>query len=107
MDFQDPDLEKIYAFGRLLITKLTLEGACGPLAIDDEVRLAYYRLSKTYEGNTSLTPGDTARVGGPGLLRPSDVLGRSIRSGARRRGGYRPVRTSGACPSFRLSSRAA
>jgi type I restriction enzyme R subunit len=33
--------------------------------IDDEVRLAYYRLSKTYEGSPTLTAGETAPVGGP------------------------------------------
>jgi type I restriction enzyme R subunit len=65
VDFQDAELEKLYAFGRLLITKLTVQGPGGPLVLDDEVRLAYYRLSKTYEGDSSLSPGETAPVGGP------------------------------------------
>lgn len=79
VNFQDADLEKLYAFGRLLITKLTVEDdGCGPVLIEDEVRLAYYRLSKTYEGCVSLAPGDTAPVTGPtavgtGRLKEADL----------------------------------
>jgi type I restriction enzyme R subunit len=53
----------------------TLLRAKERLALGDEVRLAYYRLSKTYGGNTSLTPGDTAPVGDPtavGTGRPTE-----------------------------------
>ena len=51
MNFHDPDLEKLYAYGRLLITKLTDEGGHTPFTLDDEVRLAYYRLQRTSEGS--------------------------------------------------------
>lgn len=65
MNFHDADLEKLYAYGRLLITKLTDEGGRTPFTLDDEVRLAYYRLQRTGEGSASLQPGDTATVAGP------------------------------------------
>lgn len=65
VNFHDIDLERLYAFGRLLITKLETPGACGPVDIADDVRLAYYRLSMTHEGNVALSPGETATVSGP------------------------------------------
>jgi type I restriction enzyme R subunit len=65
VNFADPDLEKRYAFGRLLITKLKIEDGSGPLFIDDDVRLAYYRLTKTHEGSAALMPGDSTPVSGP------------------------------------------
>ena len=65
VDFKDPDLEKLYAFGRLLITKCTIDDDDSSVIIDDEVKLAYYRLTKTHEGTSSLTPGETATVSGP------------------------------------------
>lgn len=77
VSFQDVDLEKLYAFGRLLITKLTIEGdEAAPVLLDDEVRLAYYRLSKTYEGCVSLSPGEGEPVSGPtavGTGRPKEA----------------------------------
>ncbi len=65
VNYGDPDLEKLYAFGRLLITKLKIDDGNEPLFIDDDVRLAYYRLTKTHEGSASLRAGETATVGGP------------------------------------------
>ncbi len=65
VDFRDPALEKLYAFGRLLITKLNLDDGDGPLLLDDEVKLSYYRLTKTHDGSASLSPGDTSTVTGP------------------------------------------
>ncbi len=64
VDFRDADLEKLYAYGRLLITKLEIDNG-GPVRIDDEVKLAYFRLNKTFEGSTSLAAGETATVSGP------------------------------------------
>src|SRR5262249_39397363 len=75
VDFQDIDLEMLYAFGRPLITKVTIKGDGGPVRLDEEVRLAYYRLSMTYEGGVSLAPGETATVSGPtqvGTGRPEE-----------------------------------
>ncbi|HMP57769.1 MAG TPA: DEAD/DEAH box helicase family protein [Gemmatales bacterium] len=65
VNFADPDLEKRYAFGRLLITKLKIDDGDGPLFIDDDVRLAYYRLTKTHEGSAALLPGEGVPVSGP------------------------------------------
>lgn len=75
VNFQDAELEKLYAFGRLLITKLSIDDGDGSVFIDDEVKLAYYRLTKTFEGSTSLGSGDTVPVGGPtsvGTGRPKE-----------------------------------
>lgn len=65
VDFADPDLEKLYAYGRLLYQKLDLGAGGTPVVLDDEVKLAFYRLSKTYEGSLALAPGETATVKGP------------------------------------------
>ena len=75
VSFGDPDLEKLYAFGRLLITKLKIEDGDGPLFIDDDVKLSYYRMTKTHEGSAALTPGDSTNVSGPtdvGTGRPKE-----------------------------------
>lgn len=75
VNFQDAELEKLYAFGRLLITKLSLDDGSGSVFIDEEVKLAYYRLTKTFEGSTSLVSGDTIPVTGPtsvGTGRPKE-----------------------------------
>ena len=74
VDFHDVDLEKLYAYGRLLITKLEIDNG-DPIHIDDEVKLAYYRLTKTFEGSTALAAGETTDVSGPtnvGTGRPKD-----------------------------------
>jgi type I restriction enzyme, R subunit len=65
VNYGDPDLEKLYDFGRLLITKLKIDDGNGPLFIDDDVKLSYYRLTKTHEGSASLAEGETAAVTGP------------------------------------------
>jgi type I restriction enzyme R subunit len=41
VNYGDADLEKLYAFGRLLITKLKMDDGGGPLFIDDDVKLSY------------------------------------------------------------------
>jgi type I restriction enzyme R subunit len=72
--FADVELEKLYAFGRLLLSKLP--GDMGPkVFIDDEVKLAYYRLSKTFEGSGALAKGEGEKVSGPtsvGTGRPKE-----------------------------------
>jgi len=77
VNYADADLEKLYAFGRLLITKLKIDDGNGALIIDDDVKLSYYRLTKTHEGSASLSSGETAAVTGPtdvgtGQLREED-----------------------------------
>jgi type I restriction enzyme R subunit len=74
VDFQDADLEKLYAYGRLLITKLKIDPG-ESVQIDEEVKLAYYRLNKTFEGSTSLAAGEVVNVAGPtnvGTGRPKE-----------------------------------
>ena len=73
--FGDMDLEKCYAYGRLLITKLPRRDDGSKVFIDDEVNLAYYRLQKEYEGSQSLVAGETMPVVGPtsvGTGRPTE-----------------------------------
>jgi len=44
MPFQDAELEKFYAYWRLLINKLPKKGISEKLKLNDEVALEYYRL---------------------------------------------------------------
>lgn len=46
MPFSDIDLEKFYAYVRLLITKLPQRDLSGRFKLHDEVALDYYRLQK-------------------------------------------------------------
>jgi type I restriction enzyme, R subunit len=72
MPFQDPDLEKLYTFGRFLELKLPQDEGKGGLVLDDEVSLASYRLEKISEGNIGLVVGEQL-----GLYGPTDVGTRS------------------------------
>jgi type I restriction enzyme, R subunit len=54
MPFQDVDLEKLYSFGRFLLTKLPKGDYTERLKLDDEVALEYYRLQKIAEGDLVL-----------------------------------------------------
>ncbi len=65
VNFGDAEVERLYAYGRLLITKLQAGGTGGTLDLDDDVKLAYYRLSLTHEGSVPLAAGETATVAGP------------------------------------------
>jgi type I restriction enzyme R subunit len=63
--FQDADLEKIYAFIRLLVPRLPRRGIGPAVVIDDEVSLRYYRLQQTSEGSIALAAGDRGTVPAP------------------------------------------
>lgn len=54
MPFQDVDLEKLYAYGRFLLTKLPKADYTERLKLDNEVALEYYRLQKIAEGDLVL-----------------------------------------------------
>jgi type I restriction enzyme R subunit len=54
MPFQDVELEKLYSFGRFLLTKLPKSDYTERLKLDNEVALEYYRLQKTGEGDLVL-----------------------------------------------------
>ncbi len=62
IDWQDVELEKLYAYGRYLLTKLPYRMSGGMLALDDEVALSSYRNEKTFEGSAALMQGETATV---------------------------------------------
>ncbi len=54
MPFQDVELEKLYSFGRFLLTKLPKVDYTDRLKLDNEVALEYYRLQKIAEGDLVL-----------------------------------------------------
>jgi len=62
--YQDSGLEKLYTFGRFLLSKLP-RGTDRNIKIDDEVQLKYYRLEKYSEGSIYLRDGDTPPLSGP------------------------------------------
>jgi len=62
--FQDPDLEKLYAYVRFLLRKLPRRS--GPrYRFDDQVTLEYYRLQKISEGAIKLKETEEAPLYGP------------------------------------------
>ncbi len=64
IDWQDVALEKHYAYGRYLLTKLPYRSNGGVLDLDDDVELSSYRNDKTFEGSAALMVGDTRAVYG-------------------------------------------
>lgn len=56
LPFQDSNLEKLFAYGRLLLTKLPKRDISERLKLTDEVALQYYRLQKIAEGAIALEP---------------------------------------------------
>lgn len=54
MPFQDVELEKLYSYGRFLLTKLPKTDYIERLKLDNEVALEYYRLQKIAEGDLVL-----------------------------------------------------
>ena len=63
--FGDPELEKLYAFARMLARKLPRREGGAVLDLDDDVSLAYYRLDRTFTGAVELTGADALPLGGP------------------------------------------
>lgn len=54
MPFQDVGLEKLYSYGRFLLTRLPKTDISESLKLDSEVDLQYYRLQKMSEGSLIL-----------------------------------------------------
>ncbi len=54
MPFQDVELEKLYSFGRFLLSKLPKADYTERLKLNNEVALEYYRLQKIAEGDLVL-----------------------------------------------------
>lgn len=64
IDWQDVELEKLYAYGRYLLTKLPYRNTGGLIELADEVELSAYRNEKTFEGSGALGVADTKAVYG-------------------------------------------
>ncbi len=64
MPFIDSDLEKFYAYAKLLQTRLPKRELSEALHLDDEVALEYYRLQKIKEGAIELQKGETGELSG-------------------------------------------
>jgi len=69
MPFQDVGLEKLYSFGRMLLTRLPKVDISERLKLDNEVDMQYYRLQKMTEGDLVL------EVQGEASLRPTTEAG--------------------------------
>ncbi len=62
MPFQDVDLEKFYAYGRLLLKKLPGPNRGPRYNLGDEVAIQYYRLQKVAEGKIALEKDSGAAI---------------------------------------------
>lgn len=69
MPFQDVELEKLYSYGRFLLTKLPRTDYTERLKLDNEVALEYYRLQKMAEGDLVL------QIQGQAALDPTTEAG--------------------------------
>ena len=75
MPFVDSELEKFYAYAKLLQTRLPKGDTGESVFIDDEVALEYYRLQKIKEGSIELEQGEEGELSGTteaGLKRAKD-----------------------------------
>ena len=63
--FHDSDLEKLYAYGRFLLTKLPRKDFGPKYEFDDEVALKYYRLQKISENESIKLESGGGTVTGP------------------------------------------
>ena len=75
--YQDSDLEQLYTYLRFLLTKLPRREGGGPLHLEEEVELQYYRLQKISEGQIDLKTGEAKPLKGPkdvGTGQPDDVV---------------------------------
>jgi len=66
--FQDPNLEKLYAFGRMLLRKLPRPEGCGPLDLDEDVVLVpgSLKFKMMGDGTLALKKDEGGEVTGPG-----------------------------------------
>lgn len=69
MPFQDVDLEKLFSYGRLLLTRLPKTDISERLKLDNEVDLQYYRLTKIAEDDLVL------KIQGEDALKPATEAG--------------------------------
>ena len=67
--YGDPDLEKLYSYGRFLLPHLPLEQDPESFKLSDEVGLQYYRLQRVFSGAIVLQDD----AGDYGVKSPTDV----------------------------------
>jgi type I restriction enzyme R subunit len=65
MPFADPDLERLYTYGRFLELKLPVDPRKAPLKISDAAVLTHYRIEKIEEGKIALKAGEQVAIYGP------------------------------------------
>jgi type I restriction enzyme R subunit len=65
MPWVDPELEKLYSYGRFLVPHLPKEREFKVIRPEDDVALRYYRLERSSTGAIDLKSGDIVEVGGP------------------------------------------
>lgn len=64
MPFVEPDLEKFYAYAKLMQTKLPKRELSEALHLNDEIAMEYYRLQKVKEGSIGLVKGQDGELDG-------------------------------------------
>ena len=65
MPWTDPDLEKLYSFGRFLLPHLPVAGDVSIINPEDDVALRYYRLERISSGTIDLDTPDAVEVKSP------------------------------------------
>ena len=63
--FSDAELEKLYAYGRMLLRKLPRPEGAGPIDLGDDVALYSLVLRKEAEGDLGLRAGEASALYGP------------------------------------------
>ncbi|MEB3192405.1 MAG: type I restriction endonuclease [Snowella sp.] len=75
MPFRDAELEKFFAYAKLLLTKLPKRSLGDTVRLVDEIALEYYRLEKIKEGSIDLVKGEIGEletVTEAGIKRPKE-----------------------------------
>ncbi len=62
--YDDPDLEKLYAFGKNLMPRIIERGNASLLDLNADVRLTHYRLQKQREQSLDLESGEVVKLKG-------------------------------------------
>jgi len=60
--YDDPDLERLYAFGKNLMPRILERGSSSILEMDSDVRLTHYRLQKIGEQTLDLASGEVVKL---------------------------------------------
>lgn len=62
--YNDPELEKLFVFGKNLMPRLAEQGGKVVLALDSDVQLTHYRLQKMGERTLDLESGEVTKLAG-------------------------------------------